>query len=101
MPDALELLAEAHIRDWQRRVAAGEVRAVEGVDTRVESWESQVFKQIVGYRLAARASDDDDEADALRRRANDLEITLLATVERDRPRLARVLAQRLAAATRG
>jgi hypothetical protein len=99
MPDALELLAEAHIRDWQRRVAAGEVQPTEGLDTRVESWESQTFRQVVGYRLAARAASDPEEAAALRQRANHLEITLLATVERDRPRLARVLAARLAAAT--
>ncbi len=98
MPDALEILAEAHIRDWQRRVAAGELPAIEGIDTRVESWESQLFRQIVGYRRAARAEGDPATRQALTRRADDLQITLLATVERDRPRLALALAQRLAAA---
>lgn len=87
MPDALELLAEAHVRGWQRRVRHRPPSAS-------ESWEPQLFRQIVGYRLAAK--DEAERAAQLRRRANDLQITLLAAVERDRPRMALALARQLA-----
>jgi hypothetical protein len=95
MAGFLDQLAEARIRDWQRRVAAGEVSATEGLPLKGESWESQLFHEIVALRLAARESTDEAEAQALRDRAEGLRIQLMVALERDRPRLARILAARL------
>ena len=96
MADILDQLAEANIRDWQRRVAAGEVDPQQPLSLHVQSWESQQFKEIVRLRDEARAVDDPEEQQRLRQRAEALRLQLMMVVERDRPLLARALAARLA-----
>lgn len=96
MAGFLDALAEARIREWQRRVAAGEVSATEALPLNADSWESQLFKEVVALRLAARDTEDPAEARRLRERAEGLRIQLMVALEADRPRLAQVLAARLA-----
>ncbi len=100
MADLLELLAESKIRDWQRRVAAGEVDPANHSGLRVESWESQLFKEIIQLHLAAREVADETERDRLRAKAEGVRVQLMMTLERDRPLLAQTLQARLAAALR-
>ena len=98
MADFLEILAETHVREWQRRLAAGEVPAAAGLPLQAESWESQMFNEIVALRLAAAEAPDEPEAAALRERSERLRIQLMVVLERDRPRLAQLLAARLSTA---
>jgi hypothetical protein len=95
MADLLGQMAEAHILDWQRRVAAGEVDPHQPLPLAVDSWESQLFKEIVRLRGEARAVEDSAEQERLRTRAEGLRLQLMMVVERDRPQLARALAARL------
>lgn len=94
-----EQLAEARIQDWRRRVAEGEVEADgPGVPSGAESFELQLFKEIMGLLDEARELEDGAPRREALRRANDLRIQLMACVEKDRPLLAQTLAGRLARA---
>jgi len=93
----MTLLAEANIRDWQRRLEAGEatITPSDSAPLEGEGLEAQLFKEILSLRQAAAAADDAAERERLRRRGADLYIQLMAVVEKDRPLLARTLAERL------
>lgn len=79
MPNPFEILAEARIRDWQRRKEQGEIHPVAS-DSAGESLEAQLLHQIT--ELIARVSQA-DPAERLRldREARDLEIRLMVTLE--------------------
>lgn len=98
MADFLEFLAESNIRDWQRRVAAGEAQATGGQSTQIESLEAQLFKEIVDLHGAALTADDPAEKARLVSKARGLRVQLLICVERDRPRLAQALDAQLGVA---
>jgi len=100
MADLLEQLAEARIREWQRRIDAGDVPTARPVQLAHDSWEAQVFKDIVALRLAARQTTSEPERQRLLAEAESLRLQLMTVVERDRPRLAAALAAQLTAATR-
>lgn len=89
-----EILAEARIRDWQRRVAAGEAPQ-KTTPLEMQSIESMLFKEIVGLRLLARDTADADARAHLLQRANNLRIQMLIPLERERPLLARTLSARI------
>ena len=97
MSKLMTLLAEANIRDWQRRLEAGEatITPSDSAPLEGEGLEAQLFKEILSLRQAAAAADDAAERERLRRRGADLYIQLMAVVEKDRPLLARTLAERL------
>lgn len=90
MPDLFAMLAEAHICDWQRRQAAGETTPGPAGPL-VDSWENQLFQEILTLREQARATGDAGEAAALRRRAEQLRLQLIVPLERDQPGWARAL----------
>jgi hypothetical protein len=95
MSDLLERMAEANIRDWNRRKAAGQTGSARPLMDDFDSLESQLFKEVLALHAQAHAVADPDEAARLRRKAADARIRLLVTVEKDRPRLAQVLDARL------
>jgi len=95
MRSIFEVMAEAKIRDWQRRVASGDPSATSsGEGTKVESWETQVFKEIIDLHAAARDAEGEERARLLSK-ARDLRIQLMTALEKDRPLLARTLAEKL------
>lgn len=98
MADFLAFLAESNIRDWQRRVAAGEAQATGGQSTQVESLEAQLFNEIVGLHAQALQTDAQPERQRLIKKARGLRVQLLVAVERDRPRLAQALDAQLGVA---
>jgi hypothetical protein len=99
MPDVMAMLAEARIRDWQRRVAAGEVPA-DAEPLPLESWETTTLKDIVRLKRRARTLEDGPERKKLEAEAEMLRLHLMVAVERERPRLARILEAQIAAAVR-
>lgn len=79
MPSPFEILAEARIRDWQRRKDRGELEAA-APDSVGDSLEAQLLHQIT--ELIARIPQS-DPAERLRldREARNLEIRLMVTLE--------------------
>jgi hypothetical protein len=79
MTNPLAILAEAQIRDWQRRKEAGEVSAVasEGAG---DSIESQLLRRIVELIERVARADEPDRV-RLEREARELEIRLMVTLE--------------------
>ncbi len=99
MADLISMLAEARIHEWQRRVAAGEVPA-DQPPAELESWESQVFKDIVRLKREARALPQGPERSKKEAEAKKLWLHLMVTLERERPRLAQALDAQLSLAAR-
>lgn len=90
--DAWTALAEARIRDWQRRVARGEASRQPPVV--LESLEGQLLKEILRLRLKAQQSPEDRTS--LMREAENLRIRLMTMLEPDRPLLAQSINAKLA-----
>jgi hypothetical protein len=90
--DAWTALAEARIRDWQRRVERGETTRQPPV--RLESLEGQLLKEILRLRLMAQQAPQD--RGRLMREAENLRIRLMTMLESDRPLLAQTINAKLA-----
>jgi hypothetical protein len=95
-----DIIAEAKIRDWQRRKEAGEV-SEEEPDVGLEagegkSIERQLFEEARSARKAARDTEDPAEREALLERSNKARIRMMVMLEKNGfPLLARQLQQRL------
>lgn len=79
MPNPFEILAEARIRDWQRRKERGEHNTTTP-NSMGESLEAQLLHQITEL-IARRSQSDPAERLRLDREARDLEIRLMVTLE--------------------
>ena len=90
--DPWSALAEARIRDWQRRVERGETTRQTPV--RLESLEGQLLKEILRLRLMAQQAPQDRAR--LMREAENLRIRLMTMLESDRPLLAQIINAKLA-----
>lgn len=90
--DPWSALAEARIRDWQRRVDRGETTRQPPV--RLESLEGQLLKEILRLRLMAQQAPSDRPR--LMREAENLRIRLMTMLESDRPLLAQMINAKLA-----
>lgn len=97
MADILSILAEARIRDWQRRKDAGELAPVahDPLEER-QSLEGQLLREILDL-LERAATASEAERQELHRRASELEIRLMVLLESNGLRLA---ARRIAAELR-
>lgn len=94
----LDTLAEAHVRDWQRR---GRPSTPGGVGGPTPNLETQLFTEILCLREAAEAAEAADAA-RHRRRALDLQVQLCALLERSgRPLAAQQLGERISRALAG
>ena len=101
MADVMRLMAEANIRDWQRRVDAGEVDPnAPRLDLASDSFENLIYKEIVAHYERAAAASDESTRKALIKKANDQRIQLLVGIERERPLLAQTLDAKLGLAAR-
>jgi len=79
-------MAEAKIRDWQRRKERGEVRSVP--EAQLEGLESQLYREVVSEREAAAAASDPAVKQAHLDRAEAVRIRLMVILEKgDRPLL--------------
>lgn len=97
-------MVEAKIRDWQRRVDAGEAPAPAEDTTpavRPDSLEMALFKEALKLYEAARDAPDEKTRKAYLAEANSTRIQLMIVLEKDRPRLARTLEGKLVAALYG
>jgi len=78
------VIAEAKIQDWFKRKSAGETRPPETVVTidHIKSAETYLLEDIL--HLIERANNDDPERREMAlKRAREMEIQLLATLEKD------------------
>ena len=81
-----QMMAEARIRDWQRRKERGEVRSVP--DAELESLEGQLYNEVTRAREAAAAATDPLERQAQLDHAEATRIRLMVILEKgDRPLL--------------
>lgn len=96
--DIWTALAESRIREWQERSARGDVSRKPPVV--LESLEGQLLKDILRLRLMAHAQSDDAERKLLLRKAEDLRIRLMITLEPERPLLAQMINAKLASLSR-
>lgn len=79
MPNPFSILAEARIRDWQVRKAAGEATSVPS-DGIGDSIEHQLLQRIVALIEAAERATP-EERSRLEREARQIEIQLMVTLE--------------------
>lgn len=95
MSSPFEILAEARIRDWQRRKNAGEVDT-NPVEARGESMESQLLQRIVALTAQA-AQAQGEERSQLEKSAREVETRLMVILESNGlPLAARRIATELA-----
>jgi hypothetical protein len=94
--DVLKDLAEARIGDWQRRVAAGEVRT-DKPPLAMDHIENQLFKETLALYDEARELQGDARR-ALLSKANKLRMQLVIGLEKTNPLAAQQLDSRLAQA---
>ncbi len=79
-------MAEARIRDWQRRKERGEVRGVP--EAQLEGLESQLYNEVVRERELAAAAATPAQRQAHRDRAEAARIRLMIILEKgERPLL--------------
>lgn len=98
MPSPLEILAEARIREWQQRRAAGETdpKTGETGETGGDSLESQLLQSIVELIEHAAQAQEEDRCQ-LERAARDVETRLMVILESNGlPLAARRIAAELA-----
>lgn len=96
MAGILDDLAEARIKEWQRRVASGDVRA-DAPPLPLDRLENQLFKEILGLFERARAATG-VEREELLRDANKLRLQLIIGLEKTNPLAAAQLDDRIARA---